>query len=268
MAKKKIPKLGKKHHKLSPKTKAIRKAAKLGASEGYGIRLYQRKSQHADFEQVPLNKFRKRKDSLVYLYKRGTRKSMLLARGKLDALPVATKKYIETFGKGRVFFETSRPKFGRGGKTKARGAWVPIHKFYGIAKKRFASRVREFRKEGYKARGAILPLKRYYHPKWEIFSDAPIRKDRKVTVAYANVIAAFDYPGQHWIGQRHIRVEFPRGIALSNLHKYTDRVQSLAGTALHATMPKASDVQVLEVNGYIPIEFKNLPAGRHGKRRK
>lgn len=263
--KKKIPRLGKRHSKQSKQAREIRKAAKLGASKGYGIRLYQRKSKDAPFQQIPLTKFRKRKDSLVYLYKRGTKKSMLLARGRMDALPIATKKFIETFGKGRVFFETSRPKFRKHGKIKAIGRWLPIYQFYGIAQKKFNQHVTTFRKEGYKARGAILPLKKYYHQKWQIFSDAPIKSNRLVTVAYANVIAAYDYPGQHWIGQRHVRVEFPRAVKLSELNKYTERVQRLAGTALHATMPKASDVQVLEVNGYIPIEFKDKPKRKRRK---
>lgn len=217
----------------------------------YDIRLLERQSK-GGYKGIDISQFKKNHSYLVYIVHRATRRSRLLASGRLKELPIASLKrtqhlFSPVIGTSRKFNPLPLKKVGK---------WLPISRFYNRALKNIESQQSELQKEGqnYKIRGAILPLKRYYNPDLMIFSDQPVPRDRMIKEVFAHVVTAYDYPGIRWISARHVKVEFKRGIRADKLKDKLEQIEDLATEALAFEHPKAG-VKALMVDGFIPVKY-------------
>lgn len=236
-----------------------------GKKGEYGIRLLIREKPKGGYKPIDVKDFKKGEKYLVYIYHRPTRRSRLLASGRLNELPVATFKQTQEWF--RPIISSSR-KFNPL-PMKKRGAWLPISRFYNRALKHVEEEAAKLKKggENYKVRGSILPLKRYYHPEMMIFSDEPIKRSKVVTEVFAHVVTAYDYPNIRWISARHVKVEFRKGIRLDELQHKLDRIEDLAAEALRFEHPKAG-IEVLKVDGFIPIKFEEKKHEKKASKKK
>lgn len=235
------------------KAKEFREAEKVFRSKErgeYDIRLYERQEK-GGYKKIDISQFKKRGNYMVYIVHRSTRRSRLLASGRMNELPIASFKRTQdlfkpVIGSSRKFNPLPLGK---------KGNWLPISRFYNKALKNIESQKKAL-KENYKIRGAILPLKRYYNPELMIFSDQPIKRSRIVRTVFAHVVTAYDYPNIRWISARHVKVEFTRGMRIDHLKDKLERIEDLATEALAFEHPKAG-VKALMVDGFIPVKFSD-----------
>lgn len=215
----------------------------------YAVDLYQRQPK-GGYKKVPLTSFKRGQKYHVYIRHKKTKRSRLLASGRLHEIPVATLKQTKNWfqpviGSSRKFNPLVFKK---------KGKWVPISKFYSKATANIEEQAKIRRMQNYKVRGAILPLKRFYNPELMIFSDEPIPRSRRVKEVFAHVVTAYDYPNIRWISARHVKVEFKQGIRLEDLHKKLEQIEDLAEDALQIEHPKAG-IKALMIDGFIPVKF-------------
>src|SRR5258708_31551863 len=103
------------------------------------------------------------------------------------------------------------------------------------------------------ARGAIIPMKRYFHTDWLIYSDHILKGKTFVKRVLVNCAVQFIYPQQQWIGKQSLFLEFERRIQLKNIHKLINQFEGQLNRDLGFLHPQADDISLVEINGFIPI---------------
>lgn len=185
----------------------------------------------------------------IYIRHKKTKQRRLLAIGKLNDIPINSRQ-PETRGNflGGRSFDASLPYPKR-----AIGKWVPVSRIIAGIQKELATVGKEIKTE---VRAAIIPMKRYFHSKWHIYSDKPISGAKKVKKVFVHLAVRFVYPHMDWIGKKSIQLDLEEPTRLDQLHNMTEELQESINLDLELLHPNADDVSLIEVNGYIPFETK------------
>jgi predicted nucleic acid binding AN1-type Zn finger protein len=197
--------------------------------------------------QINADEFIKSKDYEIYIKHRPTRQRRLLAIGKLQDIPINTKQ-SERFGQqlaGRTFDASKKyPK-------RAKGKWVPVNRIVRGIQKELEERGMEFKTE---VRASIIPLKRYFHSKWKVYSDEPVSGRKKYRAIFVHCAVRFTYPNQDWIGKQSILLDFEsEKIPLNQLYRRIPEIEDMLNFRLELLHPQAENVSLIEVNGFIPL---------------
>lgn len=241
--------LSKKEYKKLKKLKFDTKPLLL-KDKDFAVELYRKinlKEGGSRVVKISADEFIKSKSYEVYIKHRPTKQRRLLALGNLQDIPILTKQ-PERFGQqlaGRTFDPTKKyPK-------RARGKWVPVNRIVRDIQKELEERGLEFRTE---VRASIIPLKRYFHTKWKIYSDEPVAGNKKYKAIFVHCAVRFVYPNQDWIGKQSILLDFEdKKYRLSQLHKIVPKIEELLNFRLELLHPQAENVSLVEVNGFIPL---------------
>lgn len=198
---------------------------------------------------IPINEdeFIKSKKYEVYIRHKATRQRRLLALGKLQDIPIFTKQ-PERFGNvlaGRTFDPKLKyPK-------RKHGKWVPVNKIVRDIQKELEEIGKDIQTE---IRASIIPLKRYFHSKWKIYSDEIVSGNKQYRAIFVHCAVRFVYPNQDWIGKQSILLDFQdEKVRLSQLHKMIPKLEDDLNFRLELLHPQAENVSVIEVNGFIPL---------------
>lgn len=198
---------------------------------------------------IPINsdEFIKSKSYEIFIRHKSTRQRRLLAIGKLQDIPILTKQ-PERHGQqlaGRTFNPALRyPK-------RAKGKWIPVNRIVRDIQKELEKIGSDSRTE---VRASIIPLKRYFHSKWKIYSDEIVSGNKQYRAIFVHCAVRFVYPNQDWIGKQSILLDFQdEKIRLSKLHKMIPEIEEDLNFRLELLHPQAENVSVVEVNGFIPL---------------
>lgn len=197
--------------------------------------------------KINSDEFIKSKNYEVYIRHRPTRQRRLLALGKLQDIPIFTKQ-PERFGQqlaGRTFDPTKKyPK-------RARGNWIPVNRIVHDIQKELEELGMDIKTE---VRASIIPMKRYFHTKWKVYSDEIVGGGTKYKAIFVHCAVRFVYPNQDWIGKQSILLDFEqKKYRLDKLHKMIPKIEDLLNFRLELLHPQAENVSLLEVNGFIPL---------------
>lgn len=198
---------------------------------------------------IPVNadEFIKGKSYEIFIRHKSTRQRRLLSIGKLNDIPIFTKQ-PERFGQqlaGRTFDASLKyPKRGK-------GKWVPVDRIVRGIQKELEEIGKDSRTE---VRASIIPMKRYFHTKWKIYSDKIVGGSKAYRAIFVHCAVRFVYPNQDWIGKQSILLDFQdEKIRLSRLHKMIPEIEDDLNFRLELLHPQADNVSVVEVNGFIPL---------------
>jgi hypothetical protein len=200
--------------------------------------------------QINADEFRAGQEYEIYIKHKTTKQRRLLAIGKLQDIPLLSKQR-EKFGAplgGRTFDPTLKyPK-------RARGKWIPVSRIVRDIQKELEERGMDLKTE---VRASIIPMKRYFHSEWLVYSDRILNGNTLVRTMFVHCALRFVYPNMDWIGKQSIRFDFKdegkRRTKIKNLHKLRDMIEKRIDRDLKLLHPNAEDVSVIEVNGFIPL---------------
>lgn len=197
--------------------------------------------------KISADEFIKSKSYEIYIKHRPTKQRRLLALGKLQDIPIMSKQ-PERFGQqlaGRSFDPTKKyPK-------RARGNWVPVNRIVHDIQKELEEIGTDIKTE---VRASIIPMKRYFHTKWKVYSDDIVPGNKKYKAIFVHCAVRFVYPNQDWIGKQSILLDFEdKKYRLSQLHNMIPKIEDLLNFRLELLHPQAENVSLLEVNGFIPL---------------
>jgi hypothetical protein len=245
---------------FSPKGRAVTRLRKAVATYKsktlgtYAVDLYRKhkKGKIVTYKKIPLEDFTPGQWYRVYLRHKKTGIKRLLSFGKLHDLPIVSKRHTQDLDKpvllgGRRFRPLSTPK-------KARGKWVPTWRIV----KSFELELETQKKDlniNFVA-GSILPIKRFYHSDWHIFSDFPMKGSDRVRDVFVNASIVFDYPGKSWVSKRNVKLELDGSTMIRNLVKHETNIEDMLNMELEKEFRLGSkaSVSVVQVNGFIPIK--------------
>lgn len=208
------------------------------------------------------NEFYKNRDYEIYIKHIPTKQKRLLSTGLLQDIPILSKQPERggAYLGGRYF--NSKLKYPK----KAHGKWVPVHRILSAIQKELEEFATNAETE---LRASIIPMKRYFHTDWHIYSDVILKGSRKVSLAYAHCVVRWIYPNQDWIGKQSIEVDLEEHpVRVDQLHKFTEQIESDLNGRLELMHPNAIEVSVMEVNGFIPITFDDSKPEKKKKRKK
>lgn len=196
--------------------------------------------------QINANEFRAGGYYEVYVKHKPTGQRRLLAIGKLQDIPIRTKQ-IEKFGAflgGRTFNPSLKyPK-------RAIGKWVPVTRIVRDIQKELEEYGKEIRTE---VRASIIPMKRYYHTKWKIYSDKILKGSKLIKKCFVHCAVRFVYPNTDWIGKQSIFLEFNRRTRIDKVYQLREKLEDRINQDLELLHPNANEVSLIEVNGFIPL---------------
>ena len=210
------------------------------------IRIKKRRKYIQRYVKIGASEFIPNRDYKIYIRHKPSKQRRLLGIGKFRDIPIRSKQ-IDRFSYqlgGRTFDPTLKfPK-------KSKGKWIPVDRVVAGIQRELQEAARQ---SGSEARGAIIPMKRYFHTDWLIYSDHTLKGNTLVRRVFVNCVVQFIYPNQDWIGKQSLFVEFRRGIRLKNLHTLIPKLERRLNDDLELLHGNADDVSLLEVNGFIPI---------------
>lgn len=196
--------------------------------------------------QINPDEFVKSRNYEIYIRHRATKQRRLLAIGKLQDIPIFTKQ-PERLGRelaGRTFDASLKyPK-------RARGKWVPVNRIVRNIQKELEALGSDMRTE---VRASIIPLKRYFHTEWKVYSDHIVKGNKKYKAVFVHCAVRFTYPNQDWIGKQSILFDSEKKFTLSKLHKMIPKIEQDLNNRLQLLHPQAENVSLMEVNGFIPL---------------
>lgn len=196
--------------------------------------------------QINADEFKSGLQYEIYIRHKPTKQRRLLAIGRLSDIPIYSKQ-TEIFGKqlgGRTFdtsFKTAK---------KAKGRWVPVSRIVHQIQKELEEYGTDLKTE---VRASIIPLKRYFHTKWKIYADNPIKGTKLIKKCFVHCAVRFVYPNNDWIGKQSVFLEFSRRIRINQVYKLRERLEERINGDLELLHPNADLVSLVEVNGFIPI---------------
>lgn len=210
------------------------------------VRIKRRKTYVTRYVKIGASEFIPNREYKIYIRHKPSRQRRLLGIGKFRDIPIRSKT-IDRFSYqlgGRTFDPSLKyPK-------RAKGKWVPVDRIVaGIQRE-----IQEIaRNAGSEARGAIIPMKRYFHTDWLIYSDKILPGNTLVYKGFVNCAVQFIYPNADWIGKQSLFVEFRRGIRLKKFHTLIPRLERRLNDDLELLHGNAENVSLIEVNGFIPL---------------
>lgn len=198
--------------------------------------------------EVNASEFKQDEKYEIYIRHKKTKQRRLLAIGKLFELPIVShQKEIKGRPLGGRTFDASLKSVKR-----AKGRWVPVSRIVHAIQRELEEMGMDMRSE---VRASIIPMKRYFHTKWLVYSDNPIPGNTLINVMFVHCAVRFVYPNMDWIGKQAIRFEFKdermHRRKLKNLHKLLPVLEKAIDRDLHLLHPNASDVGVMQINGFI-----------------
>ena len=194
--------------------------------------------------------------------------SRLYGYGKFDRLPVT----ISERTKYKRFHDLFKPL--KHAKKNYRG-WVPTWKLYprwqeeledtALAQKFITVKGRK----SVDIRGSVFPLRRWYNPKWNVFSDKILNGNEYHQAIGISLIISYVYPRAEWISKRTIIIDLrkpgSKGIKTKNLVKYQkmwaneidaylDRHHAARDTGKAGIDPIYENGGI-RINGFIPVKY-------------
>jgi len=130
------------------------------------------------------------------------------------------------------------------------GKWYPVDKIVAGIQREILEHATE---RGVEARGAIIPMKRYFHTDWLIYSDRILKGKTLIKKAFVNCAVLFIYPQQQWVGKQSILIEFERRVRIDKLYTLVDKLEDRINADLGFLHSQADDISLVEINGFIPI---------------
>lgn len=210
------------------------------------VRVKKRKKYVTRYVKIGASEFVPNREYKIYVRHKPSRQRRLLGIGKFRDIPIRSKQ-IERFSYqlgGRTFDPSLKyPK-------RAKGKWVPVDRIVAGIQREIQEIARD---AGSEARGAIIPMKRYFHTDWLIYSDHTLKGNTLVHKAFVNCAVQFIYPNADWIGKQSLFIEFRRGVRLNKLHTLIPKLERRLNDDLELLHGNAENVSLIEVNGFIPI---------------
>jgi hypothetical protein len=210
------------------------------------MRIKKKKKYVHRYVKIGASEFIPNREYKIYIKHKPSGQRRLLGIGKFRDIPIRSK-HIDRFSYqlgGRTFDPSLKyPK-------RAKGKWVPVDRIVAGIQREIQEIARD---AGSEARGAIIPLKRYFHTDWLIYSDKVLKGNTLIHKAFVNCAVQFIYPNADWIGKQSLFVEFKRGVRLNKLHTLIPRLERRLNDDLELLHGNAENVSLIEVNGFIPI---------------
>lgn len=200
------------------------------------------------FIEINASEFIPDREYRIFVRHKPTKQRRLLGFGKFRDIPIRSKdinKFQKQLG-GRTFNPNLKyPK-------KAKGKWIPVDKIVAGIQREIQEHATD---RGTEVRGAIIPMKRYFHSDWKIYSDRILKGKTFVRRVLVNCAVEFIYPQQQWIGKQTIFVDFERRIMIKNIDNLVQRedFQGKINRDLGFLHSQADDISLVEINGYIPL---------------
>lgn len=196
--------------------------------------------------EIGASEFIPNRDYRIFIKHKKTRQRRLLGIGKFRDIPIRSKdidRFQYQLG-GRKFDASLKyPK-------KAKGKWIPVDRIVAGIQREIQEHAME---KGVEARGAIIPMKRYFHTDWLIYSDHILKGNTLVKKVFVNCAVEFIYPQQQWIGKQSILIEFQRKMQLKKLHLIQERLEKRINSDLSFLHSQADDISLVQINGFLPI---------------
>lgn len=246
-----MPKRKKVRKKLSQFEKKLIEKKKI-AKGLFSIRLLEQRvikkkglKKKVIFKQISSDDFNPKKFYKLFIRHKASGQERLLAIGKFNTLPIFSQQEQRKgfFLAGRRFKPLPIPK-------KGKGNWVPRTQIIAMFDKELRAKGRELKIE---SAGLLIPTKRFYHKKWQVFSDTFLAGTKKTKMLFAHVLVKFEYPRRQWVNKQFVPIEFQRPIMIKNLNKHTLRFEDMLNLQLEFLHPSADAVFVIKINGYIPL---------------
>lgn len=198
------------------------------------------------FLQIDAKEFIPDKEYRIFIRHKPTKQRRLLGFGKFRDIPIRSKD-VERFQYqlgGRTFDPSLKyPK-------KSKGKWVPVDRVVAGIQREIQEHATE---RGVEQRGAIIPMKRYFHTDWKIYSDHILKGKTLVKKVFVNCAVEFIYPQQQWIGKQSVLIEFNRRIQIRKINLLNDKLEDRINRDLGFLHSQADDISLVEINGFIPI---------------
>lgn len=198
------------------------------------------------FIRIGASEFIPDREYRIFVRHKPTKQRRMLAIGKFRDIPIRSKdiqKFQHQLG-GRTF--NPKLKYPQ----KAIGKWVPVDKIVAGIQREIQEHATD---RGAETRGAIIPMKRYFHTEWKIYSDHILKGKTFVKRVLVNCAVEFIYPQQQWIGKQTLFLDFERRIQLKNIHRLIEQFEGQMNRDLGFLHPQADNVELVEVNGFIPL---------------
>lgn len=199
------------------------------------------------YVSVSKKKFKKGSHYRIFIKHKRTGQRRLLGFGKFYTFPERSKFTKKLMG-GRTFDPKPLPK-------SASGKWVPTWKIIRQVEEEVYSAGREQHVE---VRGSIIPVKRWYHTEYKVYSDTIRKPSEKLKGVAVSVLLHYVYPNNQWIQKRTVVLDLrPRGIMIKNLVKYEEKIIDFVVTEMRFEHPTLNfrETNVLAVNGFVPLDY-------------
>lgn len=203
------------------------------------------------YDTISINKFKPNNYYRIYLRRKGTSDKRLLGFGKFYNIPFISSLTGKQHAGYAFKIRTGKPPKG----------WIRTTKLYKTIQKEIEDVSKE---SGAEIRANLLPVRKYYHPKYMIFSDEKIKLSQKPKVVGVSVLLQFNYGHQNWLNKRIVfidmRDEFPRKRpTYKQLYKMTDKIEEIINDSINLNFVSVingqAEINVVAINGFIPTTF-------------
>lgn len=210
-----------------------------------------RRYKVTSYVNIPITKFEAGKYYKIYLIHKKSKDRRLLGFGNFYNIPFVSKLTGKQLA-GYAFKPT---------KGKAPKGWVKTTKLYKTIQKELEDAAKE---SGADIRASLIPVRKYYHPKYMIFSDYKVKLSDKPKIIGVSVLMQFNYGFQNWLNKRVVfidmRDEFRnRRIAYKDLYKHIDEIEEVINASIRlnfvSVIQGQADIGVVAINGFIPTTF-------------
>ncbi len=254
---------------MATKKRKEPRVMKLPSHKEYTFEIFLRKrvKKKLRFVRIPIEEFRPGRYYRIYVKHKPTKQRRFLGFGKFMAPPffspehrsvrydprtkrlVPTEVPIRRYG-GRRFLPLPMAK-------KVVKGWIPVSRIVKDVESEVNQLAKDFDTSVW---GVILPVKRYFHPTYMVFSDKIMKPEEKLKGVFVNCVTRLVYPRKDWIGKQGILIDLQgRNVMVKNIHKYTSRWENEANQMFEMTHPEADIAEVIKINGYIPVDYIPKP---------
>jgi len=209
------------------------------------------------YVKIPVHKFKPNKYYRIYLIHKRTKDKRLLGFGKFYNIP-----FVSTLtGKQHVGYAFKATK------AKAPKGWIASSKLYTLFQREIERAAKDAEPKA-DVRASLMPIRKWYHPKYEIFSDYKVKLSDKPDVIGVSVLLQFNYGHQNWMNKRVVfvdqRDEF-RGKKMTwkELTDHKDDIADVITSSIDlnfvSVINHQAEISVVAINGFIPTKF--VPKG-------
>lgn len=203
------------------------------------------------YVQIPITKFKPAQYYRIYLVHKKSKDKRLLGFGKFYNIPFVSK--LTNKQHAGYAFKPTRGKAPKG--------WIRTTRLYKAIQSEVADAAKE---SGADIRASLIPVRKFYHPKYMIFSDYKLKLSDKPKVIGVSVLLQFNYGHQNWLNKRVVfidmRDEFRnKRIQYKDLYKHREEIEEVINSSIRlnfvSVIQGQADIGVVAINGFIPTTF-------------